>query len=229
MGRLPAPHEQGQGQGRGRRRLGRVGHDVRGRRRGREHGADDGERGARGGAARRLRADAGRDSRVCKVAGHRTRQGPGALLDRARRAQGAAARELEALPDGRARDLLLQLCDGRERVGPPVRRVLPQPLPRGGGEKDEAGRGEVQEEGGKEEEGQGARVHARGRGCGRHARERRRRCVAVRADVPGDRTRTRSRRALAATRRSATAQPAAAAVRPAAAGWATSTCSRRTR
>jgi len=61
------------------------------------------------------------------------------------------------------------------------------------------------------------------------ARARRRRCVAVRADVPGDRTRTGSRRALAATRRSATAQPAAAAVRPAAAGWATSTCSRRTR
>ena len=71
----------------------------------------------------------------------------------------------------------------------------------------------------------GAACALHARGCARRGA----RCIAVRADVPGDRTRTRSRRALAATRRSATAQPAAAAVRPAAAGWATSTCSRRTR
>ena len=93
----------------------------------------------RGGHRRGLRADDRGDPGVCRVARHEEPRGRRPALDRARGAQGAAPRALEAVQDQRRRDLLLQLCVRRERVGPPVRRVLQEAV-RGGEEQEGARR-----------------------------------------------------------------------------------------
>ena len=122
-----------------------------------------GERHPRGGHRRELRADRRRDRGVRQLARHDGAGGRRPAVDRAGGPQGAAARALEAVQDGRRRGLLLQLPDGRERLGPSVRRVLPQAV-RGREAQAEAredgGRAQARAEGGPRRVGRG--------GGGRH-------------------------------------------------------------